>query len=138
MTVEPARSAEARTTDVLVCFCTHPDRDGALALARTLVDEHLVACVQVLPGVESIYRWDDNVTQAVEIPLILKTTRARFDALRARIVALHPYTVPELVALDAVAGLPAYLAWVADNTVEPSRTPLSSREESPGAPGATD
>jgi periplasmic divalent cation tolerance protein len=102
--------------EVLVCLCTCPDLAIARMLGRTLVDERLAACVQVLPGIESIYRWDGAVETAAEILLILKTTRARLDALQARLVALHPYDVPELVALPAVAGLPAYLHWVADST----------------------
>lgn len=102
--------------EVLVCFCACPDLDGARALGRTLVGERLAACVQVLPGVESIYRWNGAVEHAGETLLILKTTRARHDALQARLAALHPYEVPELVALPAVAGLPAYLHWVADST----------------------
>jgi periplasmic divalent cation tolerance protein len=101
---------------VLVCLCACPDLATARMLGRTLVDERLAACVQVLPGVESIYRWDGAVETAAETLLILKTTRTRLDALQARLVALHPYEVPELVALPAVAGLPAYLHWVAEST----------------------
>lgn len=101
---------------VLLCFCTCPDLDGARALGQALVEERLVACAQLLPGVESIYRWEDDVQNAGEVLLILKTTRAGFERLQARLVALHPYDVPELVAVPAVAGLPAYLHWVADST----------------------
>ena len=102
--------------DVLVCLCTCPDPDSARVLGRTLVEERLAACVQLLPGIESIYRWNGAVETAAEILLVLKTTRARHAALQARLVALHPYDVPELVALPAVAGLPAYLHWVTDST----------------------
>lgn len=102
--------------EVLVCLCACPDPDSARTLGRALVEEHLAACVQVLPGIESIYRWNGAVETAVEILLVVKTTRARFGALQARLVALHPYELPELVALPAVAGLPAYLHWVADST----------------------
>lgn len=102
--------------EVLVCLCACPDLDGARALGRMLVEEGLVACAQLLPGIESIYRWGGQVCTAGEALLVLKTTRACFDRLQARLVALHPYEVPELVALPAVAGLPAYLHWVADST----------------------
>lgn len=102
--------------DVLACLCTCPDLDGARTLGRALVEERLAACAQLLPGIESIYRWDGRVDTASEVLLVLKTTRACFDRLQARVVALHPYDVPELVALPAVAGLPAYLHWVADST----------------------
>ncbi|MBX3712128.1 MAG: divalent-cation tolerance protein CutA [Lysobacter sp.] len=102
--------------EVLVCLCTCPDPATARALGRALVEERLAACVQLLPGIESVYRWDGAVESATETLLILKTTRARHEALQARLVALHPYEVPELVAWPAVAGLPAYLHWVADST----------------------
>jgi periplasmic divalent cation tolerance protein len=106
----------AAPDEVLVCLCACPDLATARMLGRALVDERLAACVQVLPGAESIYRWNGAVESAAEILLILKTTRARHEALQARLIALHPYEVPELVALPAVAGLPAYLHWVADST----------------------
>lgn len=115
---------------VLVCLCTCPDLDGARALGRTLVEERLVACAQLLPGIESIYRWDGRVDTATEVLLLLKTTQACFDRLQARLVALHPYDVPELFALPAVAGLPAYLHWVADSTC--------AADSSPGASPAPD
>lgn len=108
--------AAADDDEVLVCFCTSPDLEGARALGRVLVEERLAACAQLLPGVESIYRWDGRIEAAGEVLLILKTTRGCFDRLQARLVALHRYDVPELVALPAVAGLPAYLHWVADST----------------------
>lgn len=102
--------------EVLVCLCTCPDVDSARTLSRSLVEARLAACVQLLPGIESIYRWDGRVDTASEVLLVIKTTQPCFDRLQARLVALHPYEVPELVALPAVAGLPAYLHWVADST----------------------
>ena len=102
--------------EVLVCLCTCPDPDSARALGRALVEERLAACVQLVPGIESIYRWADAVETAGETLLVIKSTRAVFDRLQSRLVALHPYEVPELVALPAVAGLPAYLHWVTDST----------------------
>lgn len=113
--------------EVRVCLCACPDLATARRLGRTLVDERLAACAQVLPGIESIYRWNGAVESAAEILLILKTTPMRFDALQARLVALHPYEVPELVALPAVAGLPAYLHWVAEST----RADDGARDASP-------
>lgn len=102
--------------EVLVCLCTCPDVELARTLGLALVDERLAACVQLLPGVESIYRWEGAVETGAEILLIIKSTRGRFSDLQARLAALHPYKVPELVALPAVAGLPAYLHWVTDST----------------------
>jgi periplasmic divalent cation tolerance protein len=101
---------------VLVCLCTCPDRDSAEAIARTLVAERLAACVNLLPGATSIYRWEGRIEEATEVQLLIKTTLARLPALQARLCALHPYDVPELIALETVGGLPAYLHWVADQT----------------------
>lgn len=109
-------SAGTPGDEVLVCLCTCPDVDSARTLGRSLVEARLAACVQLLPGIESIYRWEGAVDTAGEVLLLIKTTQACFDRLQARLVALHPYEVPELVALPAVAGLPAYLHWVADST----------------------
>ena len=81
-----------------------------------LVEERLAACVQALPGVVSTYRWQDAVQQETEVLLLIKTTRERFDELKARLPALHPYEVPELIAVDAVDGLAAYLDWIAAAT----------------------
>lgn len=91
--------------------CACPDAAGADAIARTLVDERLAACVQVLPGVRSTYRWQGAVEQADEVLLIAKTTPGARDAVMARIAALHPHEVPEVVALDALHVADAYAAW---------------------------
>ena len=109
---EPASPQAAVGDGVRVGLCTFPDRDTAVALARTLVDERLAACVNLLPGALSIYRWESEVEQAEEVLAVIKTTADRLPALMARLRALHPYDCPELIALDAVAGLPAYLDWV--------------------------
>ena len=78
--------------------------------------ERLAACVQVLPGMTSVYRWQGKLERADEVLLLAKTTRDRLDALTARIVELHPYELPEVVAVDVFGGLPGYLAWIADET----------------------
>ena len=101
---------------VLLCLCTAPDAKTARTLAETLVAERLAACVSLLPGVHSVYRWQDEVEQADEIQLLIKTTRTCLPALQARIVALHPYELPEVIAVEAAGGLPAYLDWVASQT----------------------
>ena len=82
-----------------------------MAMARTLVDERLAACVSLLGEATSIYRWQGAVETAQEVPLLIKTTTTRWPALRDRIAALHPYEVPEILALPVTDGLPAYLAW---------------------------
>ncbi len=96
-----------------VAFCACPDAATATRIADALVGERLAACVNVLPGVRSIYRWQGAVERADEALLVIKTVAARVPALSARIAALHPYELPEVVAVEAAAGLPAYLDWVA-------------------------
>jgi periplasmic divalent cation tolerance protein len=104
-------------TDALVVLVTAPSAEKAAELARALVDERLAACGNVVPGLRSIYRWEGRVQDDAEALLVLKTTRARFEALRDRVVALHPYQVPEVLALPVEAGSAAYLAWIAAETV---------------------
>jgi periplasmic divalent cation tolerance protein len=99
---------------VLLCFCACPDADAAGRIADALVDERLAACVNLLPGLRSVYRWQGRVERADEVLLLAKTTRERYPALEARVLALHPYELPELLAVEAGAGLPDYLRWVAD------------------------
>ena len=96
----------------LLVLCTCPDAATADALAQALVEERLAACVNVLPGVRSVYRWQGAVERTDEVLLLAKTTVARFDELEARIVALHPATLPEVIACDIAGGLDRYLAWV--------------------------
>ena len=101
--------------DALVCLCACPDAAVAGRIARTLVEERLVACANVLPGMRSVYRWQGAIEEADEVLLLLKTTRGALSALQARVLALHPYELPELFAVEAAGGLPAYLGWIADN-----------------------
>ena len=101
-----------------VVLCTCPDLATAETLAKTLVEERLAACVNLLPGVTSVYRWEGSVEAAAEVLLVVKTSRRVLAALESRVAALHPYEVPEVVALDITAGLPAYLQWV-DSCVTP-------------------
>ncbi len=98
--------------EVVLCLSTCPDRGSALGLARVLVEERLAACVSVLPGVTSLYRWQGSIEQNDELQLLIKTTRTNLPALKARLSELHPHEVPELIVLEVVDGLPAYLAWV--------------------------
>lgn len=95
---------------VIVLSTIGVDADAA-ALARTLVEERLAACVNVLPPMQSIYRWQGHVESAEERQLVIKTTPAQVEALKARLVALHSYDTPEFLVLDA-AGSDAYLAWL--------------------------
>ena len=106
------------TDAVRVVFMTAPDAEVAESLVRTLVEERLAACGSILPGVVSLYRWSGVVQRAAEVMVVLKTTTPRVAALTARIAALHPYEVPEVLSVRVDAGLPAYLAWVAGSTAE--------------------
>ena len=96
----------------VVVHCSCPDADTAARIARALVDERLAACVQVLPGMTSTYRWQGDVQVDAELLLLAKTVSARIEALKARIAALHPYEVPELLVFEAADGAPGYVAWL--------------------------
>ena len=95
-----------------LCLSTCPDSDSAARIARALVEERLAACVSIVPGLRSIYRWQGTIEDAGEYLLLIKTTTGRLEALQARLPSLHPYELPELVAVEAVGGLPTYLDWV--------------------------
>ncbi len=99
-----------------VALCTAPDADTARRIARALVEERLVACVNLVAGVTSIYRWQGAVEEAGEVLLVMKTVATRVPAVTARVRELHPYDVPELIALPVDAALPAYASWVAAET----------------------
>jgi len=103
-------------TEAIVVLVTTPTAERAAEIARALVEERLAACGNVVPGLRSIYRWEGEVHDDAEALLVLKTTRARFEALRERVLALHPYDVPEVVALPVEAGSAPYLAWIAAET----------------------
>ncbi len=103
-------------TDAVVVLVTTPTPERAAEIARALVEERLAACGNVVPGLRSIYRWEGKVEDEPEALLVLKTTRARFDALRARVLELHSYQVPEVLALPVEAGSAAYLEWIGRET----------------------
>ena len=89
-------------------------------VARTLVEERLAACVNVVPGVVSIYRWKGNVEQEPELLLVIKTLAERVDALKARLLELHPYELPEVVVIPIGGGHSAYLEWIAQQVMPSS------------------
>ena len=92
------------------------DTTSARLLARALVEQRLAACVNMLPAVHSVYRWNDAVEEAAEVTLLIKTTTARYDELEQAIRALHPYELPEVIAVPVSAGSPAYLGWIVHET----------------------
>ncbi|QJE95459.1 divalent-cation tolerance protein CutA [Luteolibacter luteus] len=99
--------------NVMVVLCTFPDLDQARQIGAALVERQVAACVNILPGAESIYRWEGKVERAGEVLSLIKTTR--YPELEAAIRELHPYEVPEIIALPLTTGLPAYLAWVRES-----------------------
>jgi periplasmic divalent cation tolerance protein len=114
---DPARTiADNARMNPLVVLCTCPNDASAERIASALVTERLAACVNRIPAVVSIYRWKGEVCCDNECLLMIKTTRERFDALRDRILALHPYELPEVVAVDIALGLAPYLAWIEHET----------------------
>jgi periplasmic divalent cation tolerance protein len=92
------------------------DIDSARRIARELVERRLAACVNMLPGVQSVYRWQGAIEEEGEITLLIKTTATRYAELEAALRSLHPYQLPEVIALPIANGLPAYLDWIRQET----------------------
>lgn len=105
--------------EVLLVLTNCPDADVAQRIARHLVDNRLAACVNQLAPVASTYRWQGAVETATEVPLLAKCTRERYPLLEQAIRELHPYSVPEIIALPVAAGFVPYLRWVQDETTPP-------------------
>jgi periplasmic divalent cation tolerance protein len=97
-------------------FCTVPDRETGLKIAKTIVYDRLAACGNLLPGVHSVFRWEGKIQEEDELLLIIKTVGKLIKPLQAKIKELHPYEVPEIIFLPIHEGLPAYLKWIADVT----------------------
>jgi periplasmic divalent cation tolerance protein len=100
----------------IVTLCTVPDRKTGETIAAALVEERLAACVNLVPGLSSTYRWKGKVEQAAECLLIIKTGVSRFDVLKRRIQELHPNELPEIIALPIIHGDRAYLDWITEST----------------------
>jgi periplasmic divalent cation tolerance protein len=100
---------------VVLVLTTLGESADAAAFARTLVDERLAACVNVLPPMTSVYRWQGKVEQDREQQIVIKTEAARVEALEVRVRELHPYELPEFLVLPAGGGSTAYLAWVSES-----------------------
>lgn len=101
--------------EVLLVFSTFPDAETAERIANDLVNAKLAACVNILPAIKSIYRWQEKIANVSEVLAILKTTAARFPELQRKLRAAHPYDVPEIIGLPISNGLPEYVAWVSEN-----------------------
>lgn len=101
--------------EALLAFCTFPDAETARRVARELVELRLVACGNVLPSLHSIYRWQGNVESADEALALFKLSADRYPEFEARLRALHPYDVPEIICVGIDRGLPEYLRWIGDS-----------------------
>jgi periplasmic divalent cation tolerance protein len=102
--------------EALVVLCACPDETVADRIARELVEAGLAACVNRLPGIRSVYRWKGALQDEPEVLLTIKTVGSRYEELEMRLKALHPYEVPEIIALPVLAGAAPYLAWLAEET----------------------
>jgi periplasmic divalent cation tolerance protein len=101
--------------ELLIVVCTFPNLETARQVGTALVERQLAACVNLLPAVESIYRWQGRVERAPEVLGVIKTTRAAYPRLAAALTEMHPYEVPEIVACHPAAVAESYLAWVAES-----------------------
>jgi len=108
----------APESEVRVVLVTAPDAEEGARIGRRLVEERLAACVNVVPGLRSLYLWEGRVEDDAEVLLVVKTRAERLDALALRVRDLHPYDVPEVVALPVVGGSAEYLAWVREESSE--------------------
>jgi periplasmic divalent cation tolerance protein len=103
-------------TQELIVFVTAPNDDEAERIAGSLVSERLAACVNIVGGIQSIYRWEGEVTRDREVLLIIKTTDERYAELEGRVIELHTYTTPEIIAYGIERGSDAYLKWIREST----------------------
>lgn len=102
----------------LLILTNCPDEASANTIALALIEEKLAACVNRLPQVQSIYRWQGAIESVSEIPLLIKSTASVYPALEKRLLELHPYETPEIIALPITHGLPSYLNWLAEETAQ--------------------
>ena len=100
-------------TEVLIVLCTFPDFEKARQIGAVLVERQVAACINLLPGATSIYRWEGRIEEESEVLGVIKTTAEAYPALEAAILELHPYDTPEVLALPVVRGAEKYLEWLA-------------------------
>lgn len=101
-------------SSVLMVFCTFPDEETARRIGTALVEERLAACVNLNPGITSIYQWEGKLETSTEVLAIFKTTREGYPELEKQLQALHPYDVPEILAVPVERGAESYLRWVGE------------------------
>jgi periplasmic divalent cation tolerance protein len=102
--------------DALVVYITAPNENEAATIAKALVESKLAACVNVVKGIRSIYSWQGKIEDEQEVLMIAKTRRELFDILKAKVMAMHSYSVPEIIAMPIFAGSEEYLKWINDVT----------------------
>jgi periplasmic divalent cation tolerance protein len=107
-------------TDAVIVLTTVASEAAGVALVRELLDRRVVACGTVLPAARSLYRWENRIADESEVVLLLKTQRGRLPAVERAFAELHPYTLPELLAVDVGFGLERYLGWIAHETAGPA------------------
>jgi periplasmic divalent cation tolerance protein len=117
-------------TEAIVVFVTAPNREEAARLAEMLVGARLAACVQIMPEMESIYRWNGSIQREPETLLIIKTTQDNFSELEREVRALHSYSTPEIVALAATAVSIPYLEWLHESVLRNSSVSVSTQSGS--------
>ncbi len=105
-----------RSAEAFVVLITCPTRAAGEKIGRALVEDRLAACVNVVSGVRSIYRWEGRIRRDPEVLLLIKTRRGRLPGLQRTVKSLHPYSVPEIIALPVTAGSAPYLAWLREST----------------------
>lgn len=105
---------------MLICFCNCPDQTSAKIIAKALVEEHLAACVNMVGGINSFYCWQEKLCEEAETLLIIKTRATMFETMKARLLELHPYQVPEIIGVPIAHGHAPYLAWIEQNTALPA------------------
>jgi periplasmic divalent cation tolerance protein len=103
--------------DNIVVLITASKEEEAVVIAKTLVEERLAACVNIVPAVRSIYRWEGKVHDDPECMMVVKTSASNFELLESRVKALHSYSVPEIIALPIVKGYAPYLEWLTESTL---------------------
>ncbi len=104
--------------NALIVLSTCEHQKQAEEIAKSLIENRLAACIQVLPHLVSFYRWKDTVKQANEVQLVIKTRRSLFDALCTQLKTVHPYEIPEIIAIPVENGSTDYLSWLYDETME--------------------
>ena len=102
--------------NIKIVFITLPDEATAESISEILIEERLAACINIIRGIHSIYRWEGKIEKATEVLILAKTTEECYPKLEQRVLALHPYSVPEIIAVNTTAGFEKYCSWIQEET----------------------